>query len=194
MGEKPLRIRSYRVVFRLERRLHRLGQWRVPLPHGLPLAGLGHFALALAAVLALGRLPLAESLLALFPAPARYALIPAATAYLLARWRPDGRSPHRAGAALLRLRLGPARLAGPRAARLGPVRLANLSLVPDAGGARLVRARVRGPVRLALGYPCRTSRRGRALRVEQTSGRPLHRPSELALGAGERALLGARTR
>jgi hypothetical protein len=195
---EPLRIRSYRVVFRLERRVHRLGQWRVPLPHGLPLAGIGHFVLGLGAVLLLGRLPGAGALLSLLPAPARYALLPAGAAYLLSRWRPDGRAPHRAAWALVRLRASPRRRAALRAALLGRTRLADLSLAPDASGARLVPARVRGragePVRLLLGYPCRTTRRGRAVRVEQSSARPLHRPAELALGAGERAILGRRTR
>jgi hypothetical protein len=186
---EPLRIRSYRVVFRLERRLHRLGQWRVPLPHGLPLIGIAHFALALVAVLVLGHLPGAGALLGLLPAPARYALVPAGAAYLLGRWRPEGRAPHRALLALVRLRVGPPRIAAFRAAPLGRVRLADLSLAPDAAGARLVRARIRGPVRLELGYPCRTARRGRTLCITQASTRPLHRPSELVLGAGERVLL-----
>jgi hypothetical protein len=191
---EPLRIRSYRVVFRLERRLHRLGQWRVPLPHGLPLAALGHVALALALVLALGRLPGIAALLGLLPPPARYAALPAGAAYLLARWRPDGRPAHRAAIALARRRLGPTRIAAFRAAPLGHVRLADLSLAPDAGGARLVRARIRGPVRLGLGYPCRTARRGRTVTVTQTAARPLHRPIELVLAAGERAVIAGRPR
>jgi hypothetical protein len=191
---EPLRIRSYRVVFRLERRLHRLGQWRVPLPHGLPLVALGHFAVTLGLVLTLGRLPGIAALLELLPAPARYAALPAGAAYLLARWRPDGRPAHRAAIALARLRLGPRRLAAFRPAPLGHVRFADLSMAPDAGGARLVRARIRGPVRIGLGYPCRTARRGRTITITQIAARPLHRPSELVLAAGERAVLAGRRR
>jgi hypothetical protein len=40
-----LEVRSFRVVFQLERRLHRIQHWKLPLPYGLPLRGLAYGAL-----------------------------------------------------------------------------------------------------------------------------------------------------
>lgn len=190
---EPLRIRSYRVVFRLERRLHRIGNWRVPLPHGLPLAGACYFALALCLVLILGRIPLVGALLGVLPAPARLAVLPAAAALALLRWRPDGRPPPRALLALARHRLGAQRLAAFRSAPLGVVRLADLHLAPGSGGTRLRRAVLRGRaggVGATLRYPCAISGRGRVLRALQTGEGPVQEGREIAVGRGRRAVLG----
>ena len=69
--DEPRQIRSYGVVFSLERRLHSIDRFRIPLPYGLPLRSVGYGALILAAVLAARSAP---------------------------RPRPGGRPPARAGA------------------------------------------------------------------------------------------------
>ena len=107
MPDDALHIRSFRVVFDLERRIHRIDRYRIPLPYGLPLRSIGYAAVALLFVVAIERLPVAGTLLNGLPAPARYVLVPAAASYALTQLRMDGRSAHRAAAAWLRFAIGP---------------------------------------------------------------------------------------
>lgn len=189
----PIAIRSFRSVFRLQRRLHRLGNWRVPLPYGLPLAGLGYGLAILLLMLAAARAPVLGAVLGLAPAPLRYALAPILGAAVLLRWRPDGRAPHRALGALLAHRLAPGRIAAFRAAPLRPARLADLSVAPDLLGPRLPAGllRARGaPVTFVLRYECALSARGRRLRVRPLGREPRHRGTEVTLTPGQRARLG----
>jgi hypothetical protein len=122
-----LQIRSFRVVFDLERRIHRIDQFRVPLPYGLPLRSLGYGVTALIGVLVLGRLPLVGGLLGLLPAPARYVLVPIGVSYALTQLRLDGRTAHAAVVAWLRYVTAPRALVafrplpGPELVRLGEV-------------------------------------------------------------------------
>jgi hypothetical protein len=52
MDDGRIRLRSYRLAFALERRIHRIDTFRIPLPYGLPLAALGWAAGAAVLVLA----------------------------------------------------------------------------------------------------------------------------------------------
>jgi hypothetical protein len=72
--EDSLPIRSYRLYFELERRIHKIDRWRIPVPYGVPLRGLAYGvplrglaygAAALAAVLLASGAPLAGQLLSL---------------------------------------------------------------------------------------------------------------------------------
>src|SRR5947209_845568 len=90
----PLVIRSYATVFRLERRLHKIQHWRLPLPHGLPLRGAGYALAALIAIVLASRLPLVGGLLGRVPAPFHYVIAPGAIGMALARLRVDGRPAH----------------------------------------------------------------------------------------------------
>jgi hypothetical protein len=110
MAEETIHVRSFRVVFDLERRIHRIDRFRVPLPYGLPLRSIGYAVVALVAILLASRLPVIGALLGLFPTPARLVLAPAAISYALTQLRLDGRSAHAAASAWLRYRLGPRRL------------------------------------------------------------------------------------
>jgi hypothetical protein len=87
------------VVFSLERRLHRIDRFRIPLPYGLPLRSVGYSAFILAAVLAAGRLPAIGAVVAGLPAPVRFTVLPAMGAVLLTRLRVDGRHAGAAGVA-----------------------------------------------------------------------------------------------
>src|SRR6478736_5250399 len=102
MEDGPLQIRSFRVVFDLERRIHRIDRYRVPLPYGLPLRSIGYAAAAFVAVLVLGRLPAVGGMLGALPPPAHYVLLPVGASYGLTQLRMDGRSAHGAAAAWLR--------------------------------------------------------------------------------------------
>jgi hypothetical protein len=152
--ETAVQIRSFRVCFRLERRIHKIDRWRLPLPYGVPVRGAGYAAVALALVLVLDELPVVGQLTGLINPWLRYLAIPIGVGYLLVRWKVDGRAPHRAGFAWVRMQLSPRRISAFRSApRPGPVRFASVTIAPDAQASRYRRGVVDGPARLLLRYP-----------------------------------------
>lgn len=157
-----IRIRGYRRVFRIERRLFRFDRWRIPYPHGVPLRGIGYFVAAEFCVLVAARLPGAGLLLgALHPVVAHLG-IPLGVAVLLMQVRIDGRPPHRALASLVRFWIGPKCLAG-----LSPCPGEGIELVPivdlaiafDCRESFVVKGCVKGPAKVMFRYPstCRFS-------------------------------------
>ena len=109
MSGGDIEVRSYRRVFRLERRLYRVDRFVLPLPGGLPLRGFVYFLTALAGLLVVQSLPGVGWLLALLPVPVRLLLVPAALALCATQATPDGRPAHRFAAAWLAYRLRPRR-------------------------------------------------------------------------------------
>lgn len=187
-------IRSFRVVFDLERRIHKVDRWRLPVPHGVPLRGLAYCALALVAVVLIGRLPLAGAIVGALPAPVRYVVAPGAVSYALTQVHVDGRSAHAAILAWTRYRLGARHLASFRTAPppASVVRLGEAALVPDERSAHLRHAIVRGPASVLLRYPVRGFVRGGrrpALRVEQLPGPPLLEAKSVRLRPDQRLVL-----
>jgi hypothetical protein len=184
-------IRSFRVVFELERRIHKIDRWRIPVPYGVPLRGVAYAGAALLAVVLAGRLPMARGALDLLPPPVRFVILPVGLAYLLDQVRVDGRPAHAVAAAWLGLRIAPARLVGFRPAPHAGARAAfgDVTLVPDERSARYRRARIKGPGRVLLRYPARARRRGAVLELEQTSDRPLWRAKRVALKPGQRLVV-----
>jgi len=189
--EGTIPIRSFRVCFELERRLHKIDNWRVPLPYGLPLRSVGYFGAALFAVVLLGEVPLCGALLGVLHPVLRYFLLPAGAAAALTRMRIDGRSPVAAGLAWLRMRAEPSRVSafraapGPRRVELGPVTIA-----PDERGSRLRLGTVEGPAQVVLRYPAELRPRGRTLRVTPDGCSPLWRGKQINLREGERLVVG----
>jgi hypothetical protein len=113
-------VRSYRRVFDVDRRLYRVDRWQLPVPGGVPLRGLGYFALALLGVVLLGTLPVVGGVLDGLGAPLRYVILPLGVAVLGTHAAPDGRPAHRFALAWLRLKVrSPRRCAGRRVAREG---------------------------------------------------------------------------
>ncbi|MGH2948465.1 MAG: TcpE family conjugal transfer membrane protein [Solirubrobacteraceae bacterium] len=98
-------VRSYRRVFRVDRRIYRVDRWALPVPGGVPLRGLGYFAVALVAILVLEALPVTGALVGAMTAPLRYVVAPLAIAVLAAQASPDGRPAHRVARDWLALRL-----------------------------------------------------------------------------------------
>ena len=167
-------IRSYRGCFQLERRLHRIDRWRIPVPYGIPLRGIAYAVAALAGLLALSDLPLLGPLLGAFHPALRLVVLPIALAYALCRVRLDGRPAHAAVIAWLRYRCTPARRAGCRRAEsVGRVRLADVHFAPDELGARYRPALIRGPTELLLRYPAVARQRRRTLEFHQHDARPM---------------------
>ena len=191
-GEEGLiPVRSYRVCFQLERRIHKIDRWRVPLSYGVPLAGVGWALTAFAIMLIAAGLPvIGAALNALHPA-LRLVIVPIAAAWLLSRWRIDGRPPLAAGTAWLRWRTGPRRLVAFRPAPepTAPVVLGQVTFVPDERGARLRPAVVHGPARLVLRYPTRLRERGRTLHITGEDGPPLWRGTEIRLKPGQKVVV-----
>ena len=93
--QTSMEIRSFRVVFALERRIHRIDRFRIPLPYGLPVRAAVYAFGALVLVVLAGRLPAVGELIRLLPAPLRFVAIPIGIGFVLSRVRVDGRPAHR---------------------------------------------------------------------------------------------------
>jgi hypothetical protein len=182
-----LTIRSYRVCFRLERRIYRVDRFRLPVSWGVPLRSVAYGATVFVAVLLLERVPLFGALIGGLHPAVRYAITPVALAYLLTALEVEGRTAHDAVGAWIRFLCRPRRLLGAQLARRpgGVFRLEEIAVAPDERAGRYRRARVDGPATVLLRFPCRGKRRGRRLALRQTSRRPLARGKLLALRPGQ---------
>jgi hypothetical protein len=191
---ETLTIRSFRVVFRLERRIHKIDRWRIPVPYGIPLRGLAYWAVALLATIALRRIPVAGELTAILPTPIRLVVLPVGVACLLTRIEVDGRPAHAVLAAGARLAILPSRLAAFRPVPVpgAVVRLGDVTLVPDERSARYRSAVISGPATVILRYPPHGWMRGRkrrTLHVRQLSGAPLFVGRQVRLKADQRMVV-----
>ena len=186
-GQAPLVIRSYTTVFRLERRLHKIQHWRLPLPHGLPLRGAGYAVAALVLIVLAGRLPVVGGLIGQIPAPFHYVIGPAAIGMGLARVRIDGRPAHGFLRAWARHRFSARYVSAfrpvdppGRAQRFTE----SITFVPDHSGSAYRPGRIAGPCKLRLAYPVEGDERGRTLVIRQRSERPLRRAKLVTVPAG----------
>jgi hypothetical protein len=183
-------IRSYGVVFSLERRLHRIDRFRIPLPYGLPLRSVGYAAVLLTLVLAVDRVPGVGGLLGALPTPFRIAVVPGVGSYLLTRVRIDGRPAGAAAAGALVYLVQPRRLGAWQPRQWDRVvRVADLTLAPSGDGPALRRGTVRGPCDVALQCPVATrARRHSTIITCAREGRGARRGS-IVLRAGERLVV-----
>ena len=187
MADSELVIRSYRLCFELERRIHSIDRWRIPVPYGVPLRGVAYGVATVAVVLAAGRVPgLAELLGVLHPA-LRLVILPVAVAYALTRMRVDGRPAHAAALSWARWRVGATRLSAFRTAdRLGPRVVADVAVAADDQAARYRRCLVRGPAEVTLRYPAIGRLRRRTIEMRQSGEGPLWGGKRLSLHSGQR--------
>lgn len=182
-----MEIRSFHVVFRLERRLHRIDRWRLPFPHGIPVAALGHAAAVLCLIVALGQLPGLGAAIDALPAPVVYVLAPAACATLLTRLRIDGRPAHRHLLALARTPLAGRRTAAGRAAPLEPqVVVGDTLLTAGPAGSTYPPCEITGPATVELHRPARAHARAKTLHLHPQPGPRLARPKVVRLAGGQR--------
>ena len=84
-------IRSYRRVFRLDRRMYAFGDWQLPVPNGIPLRGFIYFVALILLSLIVSRLPVIGLLFGAFPWPFRHLIVPFWLAWLGMAVDPDGR-------------------------------------------------------------------------------------------------------
>lgn len=181
-------VRSFRVVFRLERRLYKVQRWRIPVPHGIPVRGLGYGVGVLAVLLLISRVPVLGAAVAHVPAPVRFVIAPVLVAGALARLSVDGRPAHRHLSAWVRHRLNADEVSAFRP--IGGVGsehrfLDPVPVVPDASGAVYRRAHVRGPASLVVRYPARMRGRGRRLELTPSAGSALWRAGRVELRGGQ---------
>jgi hypothetical protein len=205
-ARQPKVIRSYRLVFRRRWRLFRIQNWRIPLPGGVELRAVGYW-LACMAVLALAaHLPGLGLLLGAVPPSLRFGVLPLAGAWALSSVEVDGRSPHRALAALIAWRLRPRSLAAfRRCPRPGELGLAEprITVAGDLRAAAYPRGRLRGPARVLLRYPVEVRAEGgrgrgctreeriataRRWRLRATGAGPLRRGRVLEVPAGREVI------
>lgn len=180
-----LEIRSFHVVFRIERRIHRIDRWRLPFPHGVPVMAVGHAAAALLAIIALGRLPGLGAAIAALPAPVAYVVAPAAAAVLLGRLRIDGRPAHSHLLARLAACRG-RRAAGGRPAPEHALHIAAAGLAAHAAGrSPWLHARIHGPATVTVALPARARARARKLTLTPAAGPPLARRRAIRLAPGQ---------
>lgn len=189
-----LPIHSFRVVFELERRIHKIDRWRIPVPYGIPLRGLAYGAAALAATIALARTPIVGSPIGVLPAPIRLVILPVGVAYFLTHVEVDGRPAHAALGAWTRWKLSARRVTAVR--RLpsagAVVRLGDIVLMTDERSARYRGALIEGPADVLLRYPPHGSVKGRrrpTLHVRQLPGPPLFVGKRVRLRAGQRMVV-----
>jgi hypothetical protein len=187
---ETITIRSYAVCFDLERRLHKIDRWRVPVPYGIPLRSIGYAACALLVVLLAAKLPLIGQLLGVLPPPVRFVIVPVGISYLATQVKVDGRPAHATAVAWLRYKLAPGRLVAFRPAEEdSTVNFGEVAFAPDERAARYRRARIEGPCEVVLRYPAAAERKGRTLRIRQTSERPMYRGKQIALKPGQRLVV-----
>lgn len=182
-----MEIRSFHLVFRLERRLHRIDRWRLPFPHGVPVTAIGHATIALLAVVALHQLPGVGQLIDALPAPVAYVLLPAGCATAMSRVRIDGRPAHRH----LLARAGDAAARQPTAAGRPATRgtdvIADTTLLGHAPGRTgYPHAIVTGPAVVRLGLPARAHARARTLCLTPLRGQRLARARVITVADGQR--------
>src|SRR4051812_22546856 len=183
-------IRSFRVVFELERRIHKVDRMRLPLPYGLPLRSVAYAVAAFATVLVLTRIPLLGPGLSAIPAPVRLAVLPALAAYVLTELRPDGRPAH-----WFLLAWARQQVTASTAIALAPTRhrqierLDEFVVAPDERGFRYCPGVVEGPAVALLRLPTDARARGRTLVLEPGGELPLYRGRRLALKSQQRAVL-----
>src|SRR3954449_8997270 len=142
---EPLIVRSYRRVFRVDRRGYRVDRWALPVPGGVPRRGAGYFSATLVLVLIAGALPGLGAVVQELTPPLRFVVLPLAAAMLGTQAAPDGRVAHRFARDWLAFRVrARRRCAGRPVALEGEVTPLGgmVSATWDAHSPRLRRARV----------------------------------------------------
>lgn len=186
MSDNKLILRSYRLAFEVERRIHRVDRFRIPVPYGIPLVALGYWTVVMVVFLVAGALPILGALLSALPWPLRLILLPGLVTRALCHKRADGRPAHEAITAYLSFLLSTKHLVGLAAAPHEDGHLDPLAVAGDKHGARWPRGVVRGPCTVLLRRPARVEVRARVVSVVPLAGDELREPQEVALPAGSR--------
>ena len=184
-------IRSYRVCFMLERRIHKIDRWRIPLPYGLPLRGLGYAGAILIAVLLATRVPAIGPLIGAIHPAIRLIVLPICGAYLMCRLVIDGRPAHVSLVSAGRLLIAPRRLVSFRPASAQPttVRLASIPCGPDETSERVRSGIVNGPATIIMRYPFSARANARTIRISPRPGPARWRGKQVTLSGAQRLII-----
>lgn len=154
-------IRSYRPLFRIERRIYRVERWQIPIPGGLPVRGVGYAVAALVVVLLLDRMPGIGDLLGAIPLPLRYVVLPIAIAILTTQVSPDGLTAPRWTWRVAAYLVSPRRrVAGRPAPMRGGREPGPVPIGVDHRSAELRPCRISGPAKVRFNRPMALQRRG----------------------------------
>jgi len=187
--EGTVTIRSFRAAFQMERRIHKIDRWRIPVPYGVPLRTLGYAVAALAIVLVASRLPLLELLLGLLPWPVRFGVLPIGIAQLLTQAEVDGRPAHDFLMAWARLRVeGPRSIAFAAARANDREVLDAVTVAPDERHVTYRRGAIEGVGAVVLRHPAALDVRGRRLLVRADDA-PDFRPKRVNVKARQRVVI-----
>ncbi len=189
-NDRPsLTVRSFRLAFELERRIHKIDRFRLPLPYGLPLRSVAYALAALVVVLAAGRLPLTGAFLAALPWPVRFGVLPVAAAQLLTQIEVDGRPAHEVIGAWLRYRLGPRVVVAFGRAPRGLQEPVELVVAPDERGTSYRRAVIAGPGAVLLRQQVTAVPFGSRLVVRSVGEGAEYRAKRVLLKPGQRVVV-----
>ncbi len=153
--DRRVLIRSYALVFRMQRKLFKIDRWRLPLPGGLEIRAIVYAIVVLLADLVLSRLVLIGPLTNKLPAPLHWAIFPGLLVFGLIKLEVEGRPPHRVVGSLLGWWVRPKYFIGLRhAARPGiRVPIQTLFLAPDWRSSHYRPAEIHGPTTVVCRYP-----------------------------------------
>jgi hypothetical protein len=189
-GDSQIQIRSFTNCFKLERRIHKIDRWRMPLPFGIPLRGIGYAVGIELAVVVLTSLPVTDLVLRRLAAPVRFGVLPIVLAFVLASWEVDGRPAHAALRSWVGWMLTPSRVTAWRpTAQCGLVHLAQVTVAHDDHGARVRPSSIAGPARVLMRYPFKARAARRTLVVTSEPGEPCWRGKEIVLKHGQRMVI-----
>lgn len=188
--DHTITIRSFRNCFKLERRIHKIDRWQIPLPFGIPVRSIGYAIGAELALLMLAALPGIGQALHATGIEVRVIVLPLLIAWAMTTWQIDGRPAHATLRSLIKMRAQPARLAAWRTAPApGLVSLGDVTIAPDERVARWRPAVIEGPARVLFRYPFQIRRRRGALELTPESGPAQWRGKEIAIGRGGRLVI-----
>ena len=165
--DRRVLIRSYALVFRVQRKLFKIDRWRLPLPGGLEVRAIVYAIVVLLGDLIVSRLVLIGPVTDKLPAPLHWAILPGLIVFVLVRLEVEGRPPHRVIASLLGWWVGPKYFIGRQPAARPGLRapIQTLWITPDWRGSRYRPAAVDGPTTVVCRYPAnahlRLDRHGR---------------------------------
>jgi hypothetical protein len=189
-NDRPsLTIRSFRLAFALERRIHKVDRFRLPLPYGLPLRSLAYALAALFVVVVAAGLPVIGAVFAALPWPVRFGVLPVAAAQLLTQIEVDGRPAHEVAGAWLRYRLGPRVVVAFARTPRGLHEPFELVVAPDERGTSYRRGVVAGPGAVLLRQHATAAPRGSRLVVRSVGERPDFRAKRVFLKPGQRVVV-----
>jgi hypothetical protein len=191
MSDNKLILRPYRLAFEVERRIHRVDRFRIPVPYGIPLVALGYWAVVMVVFLVAGALPILGVFLSALPWPIRLILLPGLVTRALCHTLSDGRPTHEAIAAYVAFRISAKHLVGLAAVPRVDGHLEPLAVAHDEHGDRCPRGVIRGPCTVLLRRPARVELRGRVVSVVPLIGDELREPQEVTLPGRARMVVAA---